>query len=350
MSKGGFMQASKKRENGQSRSTLEGHNCQPKQMGTNISFPRLYNWYRLDMPIDTHAALEMSMLFSDSERRELAAFFAKRFEDPTIRTMLAKRAGVAKVVLATDTSLEAWDALIREAQMRRKLAKLAHFAAKTDQTDPNLQAVCNLLGARARANRNRAMMGSIAATVALSFGLGGWWVGQGAGDEMVAVATVVTSAEQIVALADSTLPSPVSEVAANLALPVLPTTVALKPVAKPVAPAKKERNNTGPAYRDGRCTYDQVGDFIGYWYAGIKTPGAAGEVITVEVGANVRSKYPNLKNGFEKRAPVRCILKRGDKVKLTAAPILVSGDHYWVPLHHGDIVQEATPEMLVATR
>lgn len=306
-----------------------------------------YIWYTLDMPIETPAVLEMSMLFSDSERRELAAFFAKRFEDPTIRTMLAKRAGVAKAVLATDTSLEAWDALIREAQMRRKLPKLAQLAAKTDQTDPNLQAVCNLLGARSRGNRNRAMMGSIAATVALGFGLGGWWMGQADGVDRVALATVVTAPAQTIALANSTLPSPVSEVAASLALPVLPTNVTPTPVA---IPAKKERKNTGPAYRDGRCTYDQVGDFVGYWYAGKKVPGAIGEVINVEVGANVRSKYPNPKNGFEKRAPVRCILKRGDKVKLTAAPILVSGDHYWVPLHHGDIVQEATPEMLVAIR
>jgi hypothetical protein len=116
--------------------------------------------------------------------------------------MLAKRAGVAKAVLATDTSLEAWDALIREAQMRRKLPKLAQLAAKTDQTDPNLQAVCNLLGARSRAHRNRAMMGSIAATVALSFGLGGWWMGQADGVDMVALATVVTAPAQTVAFAD----------------------------------------------------------------------------------------------------------------------------------------------------
>ncbi len=297
------------------------------------------------------------MLFSDSERQELAAFFAKRFKDPTVRQMLAKRAGVSATPKGQGSALQDWEALIGAAQQKRKLSKLASLAAKTDQTDPNLQAVCNLLGARARTVRHRAIAGSIAATLALSFGLGGWWIG-GASEPVTILASAQAPVMEL-ALADTVIPSPVSEVAANLAEPA--TTNNDTPKAAPPATApepeevesprnKRNKKNNGPAYRKGRCTYDTVGDFIGFWYAGRTPPGSVGETIDIEMGVNVRSKYPHGGNGFNKRAPVRCILKRGDKVKLTAAPILVPGDHYWVPLHHGDIVQEAPEEMLVATR
>jgi len=299
------------------------------------------------------------MLFSESERKELAAFFAKRFQDPTIRHMLAKRAGVSATARGQGDPQQDWEALIGAAQQKRRLDKLASLAAKTDQTDPNLQAVCNLLGARARTVRHRAIAGSIAATLALSFGVGGWWLGNG-----VETTTTLASADEPIvelAMANTVVPGPVSEVATSLAEPTVGTNNATKTAPTTSAPEPREietpdttrtenKKNNGPAYRKGRCTYDNVGDFIGYWYAGRNAPGATGEVIDVEMGVNVRSKYPHGGNGFNKRAPVRCILKRGDKVKLTAAPILVPGDHYWVPLHHGDIVQEAPEEMLVATR
>ena len=127
------------------------------------------------------------MLFSESERRELAAFFAKRFSDPTVRAMLANRAGV-RTQDEDGAAGEAWDALILQAQRRRKLGKLALVASKMDQSDQNLQAVCNLLGARARVMRNRAVAGGMAAAVALSFGIGGWMIGTT--EEAPEVATV----------------------------------------------------------------------------------------------------------------------------------------------------------------
>ena len=106
----------------------------------------------------------------------------------------------------------------------------------------------------------------------------------------------------------------------------------------------------GPAWRNGRCTYDKSSDFIGYWYAGADLPGRQGEIITVGLGVNVRKDYPGIHNNFDKRAKVRCILKRGDKVKLTEAPVLVPGDKFWVPLYHGDLVEEAPSENLVTVR
>lgn len=282
------------------------------------------------------------MLFSESERRELAAFFAKRFSDPTVRAMLANRAGV-RTQDEDGAAGEAWDALILQAQRRRKLGKLALVASKMDQSDQNLQAVCNLLGARARVMRNRAVAGGMAAAVALSFGIGGWMIGTTEEAPEVATMTpVVETAFAEVAPTPSPTPEPVVAVATPEPEPEL-TPREKRRLAR--AEARKNRPPTGPAWRNGRCTYDKPGQFIGYWYAGKEIPGAQGDLIDVPISVNVRKDYPNGKNGFNKTAPVRCILRRGDKVKLTAAAIEVGRSHYWVPLYHGDLVEEAPEEV-----
>jgi hypothetical protein len=281
------------------------------------------------------------MLFSDSERKELASFFSKRFSDPTIRAMLAKRAGV-KTTPAEETSPESWDSLILLAQRRRKLAKLAQVAAKMDLGDQNLQAVCNLLGARARTVRNRAIGAGMAAAVALGFGFGGWMIGTDTAPE---VASVTPEIETAFATAVIPVPTPIEET---------PAVAEVKPT-KELSPreirrlareeARRNRPPTGPAWRNGRCTYDKPGQFIGYWYAGKKIPGQVEELIDIAISVNVRQDYPSGKNGFNTKAPVRCILRRGDKVKLTAAAIEVGRGHYWVPLYHGDLVAEAPQEI-----
>mgnify|MGYP006198870411 FL=1 len=113
------------------------------------------------------------MLFSEGERRELAEFFAKRFSDDSVRSLLARQAGI-DAGEATSDPTDAWADLITTAQNRRRLPNLAIVASKTDQTDQNLQAVCNLLGARARIVRNRVVTGLAAASIALGFGIAGW--------------------------------------------------------------------------------------------------------------------------------------------------------------------------------
>ena len=198
------------------------------------------------------------MLFSENERRELAAFFAKRFSDPTVRAMLAKRAGVKDDDISDENS-DPWDSLILQAQRRRKLSKLALVASKMDQSDQNLQAVCNLLGARARTNRNRAMAGGIAAAVALGFGLGGWMLGSDApSEEMAAVSAEHMTPVEVVPVAVEA-PTPVVEPAPEPKKVLTPREA--RRLAR--AEAKKNRPPTGPAWRNGRCTYDKPGQFIG---------------------------------------------------------------------------------------
>ena len=283
------------------------------------------------------------MLFSENERRELAEFFAKRFSEPQVRSMLAKQAGLKEDKEAHEPTM-AWEALITTAQNRRKLPKLAIVAARTDQTDQNLQAVCNLLGARARIVRNRVITATAAASLAVGFGWAGFNMAESSTPE--ALAAVVEVEKPAPTPVIETAPEPVEVVAE----------VVEEPVIEPEGPGytrthtpPEERPN-GPAWRNGRCTYDKDSDFIGYWYAGADLPGRQGEVITVEMGVNVRKDYPGLHNSFDKRAKVRCILKRGDKVKLTEAAILVPGDKFWVPLYHGDLVEEAPEENLVTVR
>lgn len=285
------------------------------------------------------------MLFSEVERRELAEFFAKRFSDDSVRSLLARQAGI-DAGDAQDDATDAWADLITTAQNRRRLPNLAIVASRTDLADQNLQAVCNLLGARARIVRNRVVTGLAAASIALGFGVAGWSAGSQSETPAVAVAEVAVEAPASEVLAAAELSEPaLADVPEVEVAPIEPEGPAYTRTHTP-----PEERPSGPAWRNGRCTYDKESDFIGYWYAGEESPGRQGEVVTVELGVNVRQDYPGLHNEFDKRTKVRCILKRGDKVKLTAAPVLVPGDRFWVPLYHGDLVEEAPEENLVAVR
>ena len=91
-----------------------------------------------------------------------------------------------------------------------------------------------------------------------------------------------------------------------------------------------------PANKNGRCTAEP-GEVVGYWYAGRNAPGSAGQTITMDRSVNVRADYPDAHNGYDARSPVRCVLKAGDQLVLTQAPISVPGGAYWVPLVTGDL-------------
>ena len=165
---------------------------------------------------------------------------------------------------------------------------------------------------------------------------------------------------EVSTVAEAPTPEAVTEVVAVAEVPEVAPEPAVPEVApEPAVPAgpaytrshtPPEERPTGPAWRNGRCTYDKDSDFIGYWYAGADLPGRKGELAEVKLGVNVRMDYPGLHNDFNTRAKVRCILKRGDKVKLSDAAIFVPPDKYWVPLYHGELVEEAPDEILVAVR
>ena len=115
------------------------------------------------------------MLFSEGERRELADSLPSAFPMTLYGACWLVRQASKRE--ATSDPTDAWADLITTTQNRRRLPNLAIVASKTDQTDQNLQAVCNLLGARARIVRNRVVTGLAAASIALGFGIAGWSMG-----------------------------------------------------------------------------------------------------------------------------------------------------------------------------
>lgn len=121
--------------------------------------------------------------------------------------------------------------------------------------------------------------------------------------------------------------------------------------AAPSAPAPTQTQATGtdkaeelgptdptPAHYSGRCSTPD-GGLVGYWYAGEASPGHAGQTIEMSRSVYVRADYPDTHNGYAHDAAVRCSLVEGDTVRLSADPILVPGDRYWVPIHSGDLVR-----------
>ena len=81
------------------------------------------------------------MLFSETERRELAKFFAKRFSEPQVRSMLARQAGIKEDPETTEPNV-AWEALITAAQNRKKLRcarRRAHAVGGRGRQRPDLR-------------------------------------------------------------------------------------------------------------------------------------------------------------------------------------------------------------------
>jgi hypothetical protein len=79
------------------------------------------------------------------------------------------------------------------------------------------------------------------------------------------------------------------------------------------------------------------GEAVGYWYAGRHSPGSVGDTVVLDRSINVRKEHPSPDNGWFKNAKIRCVLKPGDHATLSAAPVVLPGGHYWVPVLPGDI-------------
>src|SRR5690606_36610154 len=97
----------------------------------------------------------------------------------------------------------------------------------------------------------------------------------------------------------------------------------------------------GPDAASGDCGA-RPGELVGYWYAGEQPPGDAGEVAVLSHAVNVRAAYPDATNRFDARAPVRCVLGAGSRVRLSKEPIPVPRESWWVPLISGDVLQDRT--------
>lgn len=302
---------------------------------------------------------------------DLAQFFAKRFPQPHQRRELVDTARVVFREPATGGAFEAWALLLTRTQEQSALERLASAAARQDSDDENLQAVCALLAGRPwppqPASQRRsglllsggALLLGAAAAAALVFFTGG----DPAPTAPEATPETTTAALQadppaVAAPAPPAEPAPAPAEARPTPAPVAAAAPPPEPEPEPAPEPQPEPEPAPPApavaqssprsadappplpatraHHSGRCTVPD-GGLVGYYYAGREAPGSKGQTIRVDRTAYVRADYPDRHNRYDRKAAVRCSVLEGDQLLLTAAPIQVPGDAYWVPVYSGAI-------------
>ena len=272
----------------------------------------------------------------ETELQQLSRFFARRFSGPAARQPLATAAGLNFEESGDDRT--AWLSLLHAAQGRGRMDALATAIVSTAHDDPNLREVCTLLGGSPR--RRLAPLaplafvgaGACAAVLAVTF-LGGPenTTTSTAPPELALSGLVSTSTAPQSLPTALPAPTPSSSARATVEPPPPPTVAAI--VAPPEQTPPPAPATVG--YREG-CTAP-MGELVGYFYAGAEPLGWSGQTITMPESANVRADYPDFRNGHNARAPVQCVIQRGQRLRLSADPIAVPGDRYWIPVYGGDL-------------
>ena len=287
------------------------------------------------------------MRLDSDDLTELAGFFAKRFPAAADRRALAADAGLRPDRDPMAAPGPAWLTLLGQAHAQGRLRLLAHAVARRAPDDDNLRGVCQVLTGSATPG-----------TVPL-------WDHPRTAPALAAVAVALLGLTAVVAFRD---PAPADIDVVLAAAPVAPAAptpgaepglVAIEGGATPAGASKPWKAGNpldtpraaapeatptpaappraaAPAHYEGRCTV-KGGGIVGYWYAGDAAPAQAGGLLVMPHSVNVRADYPDQHNDFDARAPLRCQLAEGDRVRLTADPIAVPGGAFWVPLHSGDL-------------
>ena len=307
---------------------------------------------------------------------DLTAFFTKRFPHAEDRAHLASAAHIRFREPASDNAEAAWGGLITRAREQSALPRLASCAARKRPADENLQGVAAILSGKQWPPPPRQglptawkQLGALSALFAVA---GVAWAARGPGAdaasaEPAVVEAVGTAAEPMAqsSAADDGSSAPIEAAhRASGSADHDPTTTSpdggsagTDPGPKGSVPARKQASNMLPPEQTkpphtgssqpaaskaaatatdadwvGNCR-GQEGELVGYWYAGSASPGKKGDIITIPRDLNVRADYPDSHNNYDRRTPIRCTLGVGKKLELTADPIAVPGDAYWVPLH-----------------
>lgn len=293
------------------------------------------------------------MQFDDNEIQELADFFSRRFPEADQRQRMASAAGLSD-------GFDDWKKLLHQAQTSNRLSRLADVTAAAAPEDDNLRDVCTILTAPRR--RRRATMAASAVVVGLLAAVVGLGLSATEPAPVEAPAAVLASAAvnpPPAPLKEATRPVPSAPPVASAApaAPSLPapeaahadaaegdsapeaTSGSLEAAAATGSDAEEAAAVPSPfaatAPLTGRCRA-KGGALVGYWYAGATAPGTVGADVEIPVTVNVRADFPDVHNNFNARAPVRCVLHKGERLVLSGEPIQVPGDRYWVPLYGGD--------------
>jgi len=292
---------------------------------------------------------------------DLSEFFTKRFPAPEDREALAYAARVAFHEPESDDPIVAWGGLVTRAREQSALPLLAKCAARRRPNDENLQGVAAVLNGQVWPpvpTQTVPVGWKQVGTLAVLIGIAGVaWAASGPSDNTATQPTVTTDALTVAAAETAPPPAPPAAPsvdaddagdAAVVADDQGAQEEAVEPVVEPVegsdsapAAAVESTPTPAPAAVPTANSEEQVfigcsgptGELVGYWYAGRTSPGKKGERITVPRDLNVRADYPDSHNDYDRRAKIRCTLGVGQSLVLTADPILVPGDAYWVPLH-----------------
>ncbi|HCH63793.1 MAG: hypothetical protein CL927_03395 [Deltaproteobacteria bacterium] len=309
---------------------------------------------------------------------DLTAFFTKRFPAPEDRQALARAAHIAfREPELSDPDI-AWGGLVTRAREQSALPRLARCAARKRPDDENLQGVAAVLSGRAWPPQRQSTSSSTwkqLGTLGVLVGVASVaWAASGPDKASIATtgssvesasiaieepAALSTTSPQTVLPSDagtpsvepaSTAPTAAASSAAEqgsdrpsgAALESTPASTALPSDPTP-DPVGSDLAGAGSAERIAPATApeEQVfigcsgepGELVGYWYAGRESPGSKGDLIKVPRDLNVRADYPDRHNNYDRRAKINCTLGVGQNLVLTADPIRVPGDAYWVPLH-----------------
>ena len=272
----------------------------------------------------------------DNELHDVAHFFARRFPSAEHRAPLLNAANLHE----PSNPGAPWADILQEAQRTGRMRALTIAARRLAPDDENLQDVCRLL---------QPPPSRMSSAVAIASGIACALV-------VAVIAGPVLRSPSVAADAHTTSaasPTPHAVVAANITPPranlqIISKTEVTRTDAAPPEPEPEAKPEPTPAPApaaqdvplslDSRCNVGR-GELAGYWYAGAEPPGAKGDTIVVETTANVRVDYPDTHNDYDARARVRCLIVAGDHITLSADPIAVPGERYWVPLYGGDLRQ-----------
>ena len=275
------------------------------------------------------------MQLQPEDLEELADFFAKRFPNSADREALVRSTGLDTVL--PSEPLPAWLVLLATAQQSDRMGVLIQAAAGLRPDDDSLSDVAEAFSEQKKLPIGKALI-SLVVLFALGLGAWGWF----ATSEQHINKPVPSTPNTVELKRETTPPAPApGDLRVTPAIPALaapaPQAAVVELTEPPaVVPIDDTPPETDGDWIEGRCG-GPAGRLVGYWYAGAPFEPGQGAVYALKNSKNVRADYPRRENGWDAREPITCVLKRGDSVELTHAPILVDGGKYWVPLYSGDL-------------
>jgi hypothetical protein len=247
---------------------------------------------------------------------DLAIFYARRIPDGA-----AGMARACRLAEPTESGVAGWSALLTTAEEAGRTAALAAEIARHLPDDENAQAAAAGLVEKRSWMPVGAAFGAVACAAAL-----GLIVLMSTGKAQADVASPATVAAPVA----ETQPIVAPEVVAAPKVVASPErTSALVPAAQPAPqPAQATLRPSTRVPRAG-CNA-AAGTTIGWWYAGESAPGATGDTITLQRGANVRTEVPSSSTHWRLAEPVGCGLEAGDTITIGAIQAIPGG--VWVEL------------------